>query len=492
MCYIAQIAARPEHALKTANEPFMSTSYAAEPPPDIKRAARLKEAAALASVGVSALMTAAKLAAGLASGSLAVLSEAGHNLADVASSVLTFFAVRIANKPADEEHQFGHAKVEALGALAETAFLFALALYVLIEAVTRLAQNEISIEVNMFVFGIMAASIAADFARWLSLRRIAALTKSDALAADALHFSSDIIGTSLALCGLGAAHYGYPQGDAIAALGLAVFIAMAGYKIGRRTVDTLIDTAPRGLSAQVRAIAQSVPGVIEVGTLRLRPAGPEVVGDIGITVSRTLPLEKAAAIEASVASAISAKHPDVAVKVAAKPVALDNESILERVLLVAAKRHVPIHHVTMQEIEGRTAVSFDAEIDGSMPHGNAHEIISGLEEEIARELGPAIEVETHIEPLVPRQLPGADVPAEIHAQIVAALAQLAAEGPVRNVHNVRARATPEGLVVNYHCRVSPSLSVGEVHAHVDELDRKMRAAFSGIVRIVGHAEPLQP
>lgn len=453
---------------------------------------RLKERAALASIAVSALLTVAKFAAGLASGSLAVLSEAGHNLADVAATTLTYFAIRIANKPADEEHQFGHAKVESLAALVETGFLFALAVFVLIEAITRLFGHATNIEANPFAFAVLIASIIVDLVRWRSLKRIAATTKSDALAADALHFSSDIVSSGLALCGIAAARYGYPQGDALAALGLALFIAAAGFRIGRRTVNALIDAAPKGLSSQIRSIAQRVPGVVKVETLRLRPAGAEVFGDIAITVSRTLPLEKAAAIEEDVVAAIAAQHPEVAVTVAAQPIALDDETILERVLLIAAKRRVPVHHVTMQEISGRTAVSFDVELDGRMTQGNAHEIVSGLESDVGRELGPGVEVETHIEPLEPRPLRGRDAPPATRAKIAHALAILVSgTGPIRDVHSVRVRTTPDGLVVNYHCRVSPYLSVDEVHEHVDELDRKMRAGFDGIVRIVGHAEPLR-
>jgi cation diffusion facilitator family transporter len=453
---------------------------------------RLKERAALTSIAVSALMTAAKFAAGLASGSLAILSEAGHNLADVATTILTYFAIRIGNKPADEDHQFGHAKVEPLAALLETGFLFALAVYILIEAIKRLAGHDTIIDANPFAFGVLIASIIVDLVRWRSLNRIAATTKSDALAADALHFSSDMVSSALALCGIAAAHYGYPQGDALAASGLAIFIAVAGFQIGRRTVNTLVDAAPKGLASQIRSIAQTVPGVVKVETLRLRPAGAEVFGDISVTVSRTLPLENAAAIEANVASAITARHPEVAVTVVAQPIALDDETMLERVLLIAAKRHVPVHHVTMQEIEGRTAISFDVELDGRMTHGNAHEIVSGLESEIGRELGPGIEVETHIEPLEPRPLRGQDAPPATRAEIAHALAKMVSgTEPIRDVHSVRVRTTPDGLVVNYHCLVSPYLSVDEVHEHVDELDRKMRAAFTGIVRIVGHAEPLR-
>jgi len=457
----------------------------------MNEAHRLKERAALASIMVSTLMTAAKFAAGLASGSLAVLSEAGHNLADVAATILTYVAIRIANKPADEEHQFGHAKVEALAALVETGFLFALAAFILIEAFSRLASHDTSIDPKPIVFAVLIVSMIVDFARWLSLKRIAAATKSEALAADSMHFSSDIVASGLALCGITAAFYGYPEGDALAALGLALFIGVAGLNIGRRTVNTLVDTAPKGLTSQIRSIAQSVPGVIAVEALRLRPAGAEVFGDIAITVSRTLPLENAAAIEANVAAAIAAGHPEVALTVTARPTALDDETILERVLLIAAKRHVPVHHVTLQEIDGRTSISFDVELDGRMAHGNAHEIASGLEMEIGRELGSDIEVESHIEPLEPRQLKGHPVPEEIRAEVALVLAEMSTNGPIRDVHSVRVRKTPDGLVVNYHCRVSPYLSVGEVHDYVDALDHKMRGAFPGIVRIVGHAEPLR-
>jgi cation diffusion facilitator family transporter len=451
---------------------------------------RRKERAAIASIAVSTLMTLAKLIAGLASGSLAVLSEAGNNLADIATTVLTYFAIRIANKPADADHQFGHGKVESLAALVETGVLFAMAAYILFEAVKRLAGHDAAIEAGPLTFGVLIISMIVDFFRWRSLKRIAKETRSEALGADALHFSSDIVSSALALVGLTAAHYGYPEGDAAAALGVAGFIAVAGFQIGRRTVDTLLDAAPKGLTEAITSIARSVPGVIDVTTARLRPAGAEVVGDISIMVSRTLPLEKVAAIKANVAAAIAARHPEVALTVAAHPVALDNETILERVALIAGKRHVPVHHVTLQEIDGRTSISFDVELDGRMTHGNAHEIASGLELQIRQELGPDIEVETHIEPQEPRQMQGQDASPETCADIAATLAQRALEaGPIRDIHNVRVRRTPAGLVVNYHCCVDPDLRVDAVHDHVDELERKVRGDFAEIVRIVGHAEP---
>jgi cation diffusion facilitator family transporter len=451
---------------------------------------RLKERAALASIAVSALLTAGKLAAGLASGSLALLSEAANNLADVATTIVTYFAIRVANKPADDIHQFGHGKVEALAALVETGFLFAMATYILVEAVSRLSGHVAAVEPGFAAFGILVVSIAVDLLRWRSLDRIAKKTKSDALAADALHFSSDIVSSGLALLGLVAAHYGYPQGDALAALGVAGFIAVAGYSIGRRTVDTLLDAAPRGLARQIEDVARNVCGVIEVENLRLRPAGGEILGDMTIKVARTMPLEKLAGIKARLAEAISTAHPDVVLTITTQPIALDDETVVDRVLLAAARRHLQVHHFTLQDIGGHTSVSFDVELDGRMAHADAHDIVSGLEQEVRRELGAEIEVETHIEPLELRQLEGHDAARPIKAEIATAMrSYLQTAGAIRDVHKLRVRDTPAGLVVNYHCLVDPSLSVEAVHAEVDALERNIRASYNGIVRIVGHAEP---
>jgi cation diffusion facilitator family transporter len=450
----------------------------------------IKERAALSSVAASALLTLAKFAAALSSGSLALLSEAGHNLADTGITIITYYAVRVAGKPADEEHNYGHAKVETLAALIETGFLFALAIFILVEAGRRLTQGKVVIDANALAFGVLIVSIIVDISRSTLLSRIARKTKSDALAADVLHFGSDIVGSSIAILGLIAAHFGYPQGDALAALAVALFIAVAGYRLGRRTVDTLIDAAPKGLAAHLRAIAASVPGVIAVDSLRLRPAGANVFGDIGISVPRTFPLEKVATIKDEVSAAIAAAHPGVTLTVAVSPVALDDETVIERVLLIAAKRHASVHNVIVQQVSGRTSLSFDVEIDGRMPLGQAHAVVSGLEADARMELGPDIEVETHIEPLEPRELPGRNAPEDIRAGIAMALAK-SARGGIVEVHNVRVRETPAGLIVNYHCRAQPSLSVDDVHQAVDELERQVKADFPAILRIIGHAEPLR-
>jgi cation diffusion facilitator family transporter len=238
--------------------------------------AELKRKAALASIFASAVLTLGKLVAGLLSGSLALLSEAGHGLLDTGATILTYYAVRAADKPADDEHHYGHGKIEAIAALAETGLLIVLAVGVLYEAVHRLLAPALgNVDANWLTFAVLLVSIVVDVVRWRSLNAIAKRTKSDALAADALHFSSDFVASILVLIGLVATHYGYVRGDSLAAVGVAIFIAVAGYKLGRRTIDTLVDAAPAGLTERLRQTIEKIPGVVDIEVLKLRPAGPK-------------------------------------------------------------------------------------------------------------------------------------------------------------------------------------------------------------------------
>ena len=454
----------------------------------------LKQKAALASITASTLLTLGKLVAGLLSGSLALMSEAGHGLLDTGATILTYFAVRSASQPADDEHHYGHGKVEAVAALVETGLLIVLACGVLVEAMLRVFGHEAEpVDASWPVFAVLGVSICVDLTRWLSLRKIARDTKSDALAADSLHFSSDFIASIFVLLGLTATRFGYPQGDSFAAGAVAIFIAIAGYRLGRSTIDTLVDAAPKGMTDLVRRSVGSVRGVAGVESVRLRPAGGHVLGEIGIAVPRTMPLERVADLKLEVAAAISAVAPEADVTITANPVALDNESVLELVLLIAARRRLAVHHVTVQEVGQGKAISLDLELDGTMSLGKAHEIASGLELAIETELGPGVEVETHLEPLEVDELSGQDADATTTGQIEAALVEAAREGGViAEVHNLRVRQTASGLIVNYHCRAAPELSVNDVHSAVDRLDRQVRLIQPHLTRVVGHAEPHKP
>jgi cation diffusion facilitator family transporter len=450
----------------------------------------LKRRAALASVAASLALTLAKLAAGLMSGSLALLSEAAHNALDIGASALTYFAVREADKPADEEHPFGHAKIEAVAALGQTGFLIVLAVAVAIEALRRIGGEAQAVDANLVAFAAILASMGVDVARWLTLMRIARETKSDALAADALHYSSDLVSSALVLVGLAATRAGWAHADAFAAIGVAAFIAVAGYRLGRRTIDALVDAAPKGLAEAVRATVERVPGVAGTEFLRLRRSGAQTVGDLGLLVSRTLPLERVSAIKSEVAEAIARRWPDAALTLTANPLALDDETVLERVQVIAARRRLFVHHVAVQKVGERKSVTLDLEVDGRMTLAAAHDIATQLESAIEHELGADIEVETHIEPMEMHEIGGTNADPALTKAIAGSLARNAARDNVlRDIHNVRARTAANGHFVIFHCRADPAISVEATHERVDALERSVRDEFPSVVRIVGHAEP---
>jgi cation diffusion facilitator family transporter len=452
--------------------------------------AALKRRAAIASVATSLAMAVVKLAAGAASGSLALLSEGAHNAIDIGASSLTFFAIRAADQPADADHPFGHAKIEAVAALAETGFLAVLAVGVAALAAERIFADGETVAVGPFAIGAITASIVADLVRWRALKRVANTTGSQALAADALHFSSDLVSSVLVLAGLLLTRLGVAHADALAAIGVAVFIAIAGFRLGRATIDALVDRAPAGLTEALRAVTAHVQGVASVDDIRLRSTGAAVVGDILVSVSRTLPLERVAAIKSDIAQAVASRYPRAELRVTANPIALDDETILERVTLTAARRRLPVHHITIQRIGERRTVTVDLEVDGRMSLGKAHEIASGLESAIANEIGADIEIDTHIEPAEVNEVQGRAADPELARRIELALSESAARGGrLRNVHKVRARTADDGVYVVFHCRADPEASVEAVHGDVDALERSVYAAFPEVKRVVGHAEP---
>jgi cation diffusion facilitator family transporter len=448
-----------------------------------------KLTAAKASIAASALLTCAKLAAGLWSGSLSLLSEAGHAAVDTGATILTYYAVREADKPADAEHHYGHGKFEALAALMETGLLFGLALFVVEEAARRLGEPT-PVDADWPVFAVLGVSIMVDFARSRQLSNIAKAEGSDALAADALHFASDLIASILVAAGLAATRFGFVHGDAFAAFGVALFIAVAGFRLGRRTIETLLDAAPRELVPKLEQVIGEVPGVIALESLRLRTVGPNVIGDASIAVSRSLRVEQAARIKDAVIAAMEAHSPQSRITVTTEPRALDDETVIERILLVAARRHLPVHHIIAQQIDERLSICLDLELDAAMSLQRAHGFATEFENAIRDEFGADIEIETHIEPLAPHILIGREADPVMREAIAEALAKYAAaQGDVHDIHDVRVRGTADGLVVNYHCRLDDLQTVEAAHEAVDAIERRLREDFPTILRVAGHSEP---
>jgi cation diffusion facilitator family transporter len=450
---------------------------------------KVKSSVAAISVFASAGMAVAKFVVGILIGSLALISEALHSSVDVVATIVTWMVVRVSDLPADEEHQYGHGKLESLSALGVIAMLYVLSGGILVASWSRLREGAPPPAISAVPFIVLLIDIAVNFWRARALHRAARDTKSQALAADALHFASDVLGSVAVIIGLALAGLGYWWGDAAAAIAVAVMIAALGLRLARSTVETLLDRAPEGASEKARAAIRAVPGVVGVERLRVRMVGPTHFVDAVVQVPRTYPIDRVDDIKRKAQEAVGAALGDADLTFTTVPVARNNESVRERIMVIARNSGLAVHHVTVHDLGGKLIVGIDLEVDGDMTLTAAHNVAHDLERSIRDDFGEDVEVDTHIEPLEPELPLGTDAAPDRVETIRATLSRLAAHGAIHDIHNVRVRDTDAGEIVNFHCRAAPSMSVIKVHENVDEIERGLRRVFPTVKRVISHAEP---
>ena len=451
-----------------------------------------KQSVALFSMAASAGLAAAKFVAGFLTGSLGILSEAIHSLIDFGATIVTYFAIRWGDQPADDEHHYGHAKIESVAALVETALLFLTTAWIVWAAVSRLlSAGSHEVDVAWWAFAVIGGSIIIDYNRARALKRVAEKTSSEALEADALHFSSDMWSSMVVFVGLGAVWAGIPWADSAAALVVSAFIAHAGWGLGARTLNTLLDTAPAGATEIVRDIVADTHGVLSIKSLRLRPAGATMFTSIVVEVARTMPIDDIVRTKDAIHDRVQERFPNADITVTTNPVPLDSESVFQKVMLIASRRNLAIHHLTVQQINGKLAISFDLEVDGSMPLGQAHHTATILENAIRGELGSDAEVESHIEPQPERLLEGHDAEPELTDAVTRDLLDFAARHKrLCNIHSIRLRRNDEGLFLHYHCNCAPEQTVEHIHDDIDRIEASLKERHRDIRRVIAHAEPI--
>ena len=331
--------------------------------------ASAKQRVAAVSIAASAGMSAVKFAVGVAIGSLALISDALHSLVDFFATVATWIVVRFSDRPADTEHHYGHGKIESLSALGVIALLYVLAGGIAVEAVSRLRSGTAPSQISFIPFAVLVLDMAVNFWRARALSRTARETKSQALAADALHFASDVYGSIAAIIGLALSAFGYLWGDAAAAIAIAILISLLGLRLGRSTVETLMDRAPEGAAEKAETAIRGIPGVIDVERLRVRLVGPTHFVDASVKVPRTLPIDRLDDIKRQAQAAVENVLRDADLTFTAIPVARDNESVRERIMVIARNSGLAIHHVTVHDLGARLTAGIDLEVDGEMPLG---------------------------------------------------------------------------------------------------------------------------
>lgn len=291
------------------------------------RAEAEKRWVAGSSVAAAVLLTVTKIGVGLATGSIGILSEAAHSGLDLVAAVVTFWAIRASARPADRSHPYGHGKIENFSALFETGLLLATCVWIAYEAVKRLALGQGHVEVTAWSFGVMVLSIVVDVSRSRALMRAARKHRSQALEADALHFSTDVWSSSVVIVGLAGVWLGARLGlpwlalaDSVAALGVAGIAILVSVRLGRKAVDDLLDAAPHGLLERV-AHAAAVPHVVAVSQVRVRQSGPRIFADVVLEVERGLTIDRAHVIAHAAEDAIRGAVPEVDLLVHAEPAA---------------------------------------------------------------------------------------------------------------------------------------------------------------------------
>ncbi len=446
--------------------------------------------AAFVSLVLTLVLVVAKVAASVSTGSLALLSEAANSALDVGTTLITFIAVRIASRPPDLDHPYGHGKAENLSALLQTMILIGLAMYIAVQAFFRLRSGNAEIDANLFGFAVIVVSMVASGWRSAVLQRVARQERSPALAADALNFRSDLLSSATVLVGLFFVRLGYPAVDAIASLGIAAYVVWMSIRMGRSSIDTLMDRAPAGSSARIGQIASRVPGVEEVRRVRVRYVGGEPQTDVVIAISRRVPLERAHDVTEEVERVIREQEPGADVVIHVEPLA-DEKLVTQQVEAVAMRQSVvaEVHNIAVTSHPEGDHISLHAKFPADMDLESAHGLADTLEREIMAEIPGVVRVDTHLEPLAVGAV-GADV-TQNHMLLAQWTKQVAERQPeVHDCHEVLITQSEEGLTIVIHCEAEPQLSVLETHNASTRIEDATHMRWPNVKRVTVHFEPV--
>jgi len=462
---------------------------------------RDKRRAALLSVGSATVLVVLKTFLVYRTGSLGVLSEALHSGLDLIAAVITFLSVRVSDQPADERHPYGHGKFENFSAFVETGLLALTALYIIYEGFDRLLFRNVHIRPSVLAFAILGLALLIDVTRSRALAHAARKYSSEALEADALHFSTDVWSTLVVILGIGLVWAGetwnmpwLSRADAVAGLVVAAVILWVGSRLGKRTLDALLDAAPVDLQDEItRAIAR-MEGVLDVERVRVRRAGNRYFVDTTVSVPRTAPLEQVHALSDAIERRVGEIVPSD-VMVHAEPRAPEGEHLFETIRAVAQKMGLAIHDLTASVQGKQLFIDLHLEVDESLSLSEAHRRATELENAI-REL-PSLpsEVTIHIEPLG-RHISTQDSSAGEMKQLSRSIEQFLNSLPTEydelvNCHDVRVRQVDHRIQVSCHCAMKSHLAITQVHDVTAALEDRVKEKFGQVYRVTIHPEPLE-
>ena len=455
-----------------------------------------KRRVALHSMVAAAAMTVLKLAAGLLSGSLGVLSDAAHSALDLVAVTLTFFSVQVSDKPADEDHTYGHGKIENLSAFLEAGLMAVSCAWIIWEAMERMVRHTVVLHHSVWPVLVLLTSIGVDWWRSRRLRAVAEKTGSPALATDAFHFASDIWSTLAVLCGLCASWIGVRMGigwlgyaDPFAAVVVSLMILRMTLYLGRETVAVLMDEVPAETRQRLVDEVAKVDGVLEVEQARVRKAGSIYFADLTLALPRQYTFEHTGELVRAATEAAHRALPQADVVIHTVPREARAESIFDRVRAVAARNNVNVHELSVQSHHGRLRVEQHVELDEDMTLLAAHGFVSAMEAEILREAPEIDSVLTHIES-EPATIEQPEEIVEVDRKIEYALRQTARMfAEIKDVHEIVVGRTVDHISLSCHCTLPDELPMLKVHEVITALEDRFKLECPEVYRVTIHPEP---
>ena len=439
---------------------------------------------ALVSVAAAAILVVLKLSVGLATHSLGLVSEAAHSGTDFVAALLTYFAVRVAARPADLSHQFGHSKAEHLSALAEAAILSLVSVFISFRAIERLAGvTHGRVHASWYAFAVLGVVIAIDASRTLVSWRTSQRYESAALASNALHFAGDLAGSIAVLLGLVFAHYGHPAGDPIAALFVGVLVLVAAARLIKVNVDVLMDRAPAEAEAAAIAAIGAMSPRVELRRLRMRQAGGRQFADVVIGVPPSAAVGQGHAAADAVEAAVEDALPNADIVVHVEPI--EDADVRERAHAAAlGVRGVrEVHNLALVDVAGHKELSLHVKLPGDLSLDEAHDVAEQLETAICAAVPEIAGVQTHLEPLTETRA-AREVDAD--AAIVSRVVREATGADPRELRFLRTEA---GLVAFLTLGLDGTTRLDEAHARASEIEERIRHERPDIADVIVHTEP---
>jgi cation diffusion facilitator family transporter len=477
--------------------PLAGTHLARPAPPDLAGHSAAKRRVALQSVWAAAAMTLLKLAAGLFSGSLGVLSDAAHSALDLAGAALTFFSVRVSDKPADEGHSYGHGKFENLSSFGEATLMAVSCAWIIWEALQRMMQHSVEIRHSLWPVLVLVTSIAVDYWRSQQLRAVAERTGSPALATDAFHFASDIWSTLAVLAGLGASWIGATYrvdwlryADPVAAVAVSLMILRITARLTRETVAVLMDEVPAETRRRIVQEVERVDGVLAVEQARVRRAGAAYFADLTLALPNRYTFEHTGELVRAATAAVQRALPSADIVIHTVPRQARAENIFDRVRAVAARNNVSVHELSIQSHNGRLRVEQHVELDETLPLLKAHDFVSAMESEILRDTPEIDSVLTHIES-EPATIEEPDENLVEDRRLEVALRAAAVHyEEIVDVHEISVLRTGEHVYLTCHCTLPDELPMARVHEIITALEDRFKLECPEVHRVTIHPEPV--